>query len=76
MNGALMSSAWFLPSGLRDKIFTLHGTLAFALILAAWMYSDVPSTNVLGPDSGQVDSALDDPLMLEGCSTPRTSSCG
>ncbi len=65
VNGALMSSAWFfLPSGLRDKLFTLHGTLAFALILAAWMYSDVPSTNVLGPDSGRVVAALDDPVML------------
>ena len=49
VNGALMSSAWFfLPAELRDKVFTLHGSLAFALILAAWMYSDVPSTNVLG----------------------------
>ncbi len=65
INGALMSSAWFfLPAGLRDKVFTLHGTLAFALILAAWMYSDVPSTNVLGPDSRRVTAALDDPVMF------------
>ena len=65
VNGALMSSAWFfLPAGLRDKVFTLHGTLAFALILAAWMYSDVPSTNVLGPDAGRVVAALDDPVMF------------
>jgi hypothetical protein len=65
VNGALMSSAWFfLPAELRDKVFTLHGTLAFALILAAWMYSDVPSTNILGPDAGRVVAALDDPMML------------
>src|SRR5271165_5848542 len=65
VNGALMSSAWFfLPAALRDKVFTLHGTLAFALILAAWMYSDVPSTNVLGPDAGGVVAAMDDPAML------------
>ena len=65
VNGALMSSAWFfLPTGLRDKVFTLHGTLAFALVLAAWMYSDVPSTNVLGPDARRVVAALDDPVML------------
>ena len=52
INGALMSSAWFfLPAGLKDKVFTLHGTLAYALVLAAWMYSDVPATNVLGPDA-------------------------
>jgi len=65
VNGALMSSAWFfLPTELRDKLFTVHGTLAFALILAAWMYSDVPSTNVLGPDARRVLSALDDPEMF------------
>jgi hypothetical protein len=65
VNGALMSSAWFfLPTSLRDKVFTLHGTLAFALILAAWMYSDVPSTNILGPDARRVAESLDDTEML------------
>jgi len=34
VNGAMMSSAWFfLPKSLKDKVFTLHGTLAFALVL-------------------------------------------
>jgi hypothetical protein len=65
VNGALMSSAWFfLPKGLKDKVFTLHGTLAFALVLAAWMYSDVPATNVLGPDAERVGAALDDPVIF------------
>src|SRR5450631_4195640 len=65
VNGALMSSAWFfLPKGLKDKVFTLHGTLAFALVLAAWMYSDVPATNVLGPDAQRTAAALDDPVMF------------
>jgi hypothetical protein len=65
VNGALMSSAWFLlPADVKDKVFTLHGTLAFALVLAAWMYSDVPATNLLGPDAGRVVAALDDPRML------------
>lgn len=65
INGALMSSAWFfLPTGLRDKVFTLHGSLAFALILAAWMYSDVPSTNTLGPDARRTVAALEDPVMI------------
>ncbi len=65
VNGALMSSAWFfLPTGLRDKVFTLHGTLAFALVLAGWMYSDVPATNVLGPDADRIVAALHDPAML------------
>ncbi len=66
VNGALMSSAWFfLPTGLRDKVFTVHGTLAFALILAAWMYSDVPSTNVLGPDARRVVAAMEDPALIQ-----------
>jgi len=65
VNGALMSSSWFLlPTDLKDKVFTLHGTLAFALVLAAWMYSDVPATNVLGPDARRVTAAIDDPLAL------------
>lgn len=65
VNGALMSSAWFfLPTEWRDKLFTLHGTLAFALVLATWMYSDVPSTNVLGPDARRVVAAMDDPVMV------------
>ncbi len=65
INGALMSSAWFfLPAGLKDKVFTLHGTLAYALVLAAWMYSDVPATNVLGPDAKRVVAAIDDPVMF------------
>jgi len=65
VNGALMSSSWFLlPAELKDKVFTLHGTLAFALVLAAWMYSDVPATNLLGPDSRRVTAAIDDPVAL------------
>ncbi len=64
-NGAFMTLAWiFLPRGLKDDLFTLHGTLAFALVLAAWMYSDVPATNVLAPDRLRVMAALDDPVML------------
>ena len=64
-NGAFMSLAWFfLPRGLKDDLFTLHGTLAFALVLAAWMYSDVPATNVLAPDRQRVMAAIDDPVLL------------
>lgn len=65
INGALMSAAWFLlPTSLKDDLFTLHGTLAFALVLASWMYSDVPATNVLGPDAQRIVAALDDPVMF------------
>ncbi len=65
VNGALMSSAWFfLPGSLKDKLFTLHGSLVFGLVLAGWMYSDVPATNVLGPDSSRAVAAVTDPLMF------------
>jgi hypothetical protein len=45
-------------------MFTLHGSPAFALVLAACMYSDVPATNVLAPGSQRVMAAIDDPAML------------
>jgi hypothetical protein len=64
VNGALMSSAWFfLPASLKDKLFTLHGTLAFAVVLAFWMYSDVPATNVIAPDRLRVIAAIDNPRV-------------
>jgi hypothetical protein len=65
VNGALMSSAWFfLPTDLTNEIFKLHGTLAFALVLAGWMYSDVPATNLLGADALRVRAAIDEPALL------------
>jgi hypothetical protein len=65
LNGALMSSAWFfLPASLKDAIFSFHGSLAFAAVLASWMYSDVPATNVLGPDAVRIRQALDDPVLF------------
>jgi hypothetical protein len=64
VNGALMSSAWFfLPPSLKDKLFTLHGTLAFAVVLAFWMYADVPATNVLAPDRQRIVASMDDPRI-------------
>ncbi len=64
-NAALMCVAWFLlPTSWQNWLFTLHGPLAFAMVLAGWMYSDVPATNVLAPDSRRVLAALDDPAML------------
>jgi hypothetical protein len=64
-NGAFVSLAWFfLPRTLKDDVFTLHGSLAFALVLAGWMYSDVPATNVLAPDRRRVMAAIDDPVLL------------
>ena len=65
VNAALMSSAWFfLPTSLRDQLFELHGSLAFAFVLSSWMYSDVPATNVLGCDTVRTLAAIDQPLVL------------
>src|SRR5271157_3295539 len=62
VNGLLMTGLWFLlPPHWKDALFSLHGTLAFAMVLAAWMLSDVPATNLLGPDARRVVAALDDP---------------
>lgn len=56
-NGLLMTGAWFvLPPNL---FFRWHGALAFPMILASWMYSDVPATNVVGSDPWRSIAALD-----------------
>jgi hypothetical protein len=65
VNGALVTMAWlWLPLPLQDILFTLHGALAFPLVLTTWMLADVPATNVLGPDARRVLAALDDPAAL------------
>ena len=65
VNGLLMAAAWFwLPVGLQDWLFTLHGPLAFPVVLATWMFADVPATNVLGDDARRVGTALGDPAQL------------
>ena len=65
INGLLMSAAWFLlPVPLQDMLFTLHGSLAFPIVLVTWMFSDVPATNPLGPDPSRILAALDDPEAL------------
>jgi hypothetical protein len=64
-NGLLMAGCWtLLPAKLVAVVFTLHGPLAFALVLASWMYSDVPATNLLGGDAGRSVEALPDPVLL------------
>ena len=65
VNGLLMTGAWFLlPTSWDDALFRLHGTFVFALVLASWMYADVPATNVLGVDAQASLNALDDPRAL------------
>ena len=62
VNGLLTTLAWFLIP--NSGLFTLHGALAFPIVLASWMYSDVPATNVYGPDARRVLAALDEPKAL------------
>ncbi len=65
VNGVLMTALWFLlPTHFKNAMFSLHGTLAFAMVLAAWMISDVPATNLLGPDAARILAAIDDPVMF------------
>jgi hypothetical protein len=63
VNGLLMTGAWFLLPD-PNPLFTFHGALAFPMVLAAWMFSDVPATNVLGSDARRSLLALDDPPAL------------
>lgn len=64
-NGALMTVLWFfLPTQWKNALFALHGTLAFAMVLAGWMISDVPATNVLARDPDRMMRALGDPGLF------------
>ena len=64
-NGLLMTACWtLLPASVVAWVFTLHGPVAFALVLASWMYSDVPATNLLGADPERTIAALGDRRML------------
>jgi len=55
---------WWAPGDWRNSLFSLHGPLAFALVLGGWMIADVPATNLLGPDARRTRAALDDPVMF------------
>ena len=60
-NALLMCGGWFLlPDSLRDWLFSIHGALAFPIVLESWMLSDVPSTNMLGGDAAGALAALGD----------------
>jgi hypothetical protein len=65
VNGLLMTACWaLLPPGLVSLLFRFHGPLAFPMVLAIWMYSDVPATNLLGGDPERSVTALADPPTL------------
>ena len=65
VNGVLMTGLWlWAPGTWKNSLFSLHGPLAFALVLGGWMIADVPATNLLGPDPERTRAALDDPVMF------------
>ena len=65
VNGLLMAGLWWwAPGAWKNALFSLHGTLAFALVLGGWMIADVPATNLLGPDARRTRAALDDPALF------------
>jgi hypothetical protein len=60
-NALLMTAAWFLvPPRAHDWLFSLHGPLAFPVVMASWMLGDTPSTNVAGLDTDRALAVLDD----------------
>jgi hypothetical protein len=63
-NGALVVFFWFAVPAAADLLLRIHGALAFPAVLASWMYSDVPATNVLGGDARRTMAALADRSML------------
>jgi hypothetical protein len=65
VNALLVCGGWLLlPAAAKAWLFTLQGPLAFAVVLAAWMLSDTPSTNMLGNDAGRALAALPEPRRL------------
>ena len=65
VNGLLMAGLWWwAPGTWKNSLFSLHGPLAFALVLGGWMLADVPATNLLGADPRRIRAALGDPVMF------------
>jgi hypothetical protein len=65
VNASLVLVLWWgAPLRIFDAFFTLHGELALPMVLASWMYADVPATNLFGGDAAQMRAALDDPARL------------
>lgn len=65
VNASLVLVLWWCsPVKLFDLFFSLHGELALPMVLASWMYADVPATNLLGADAEHMRAALDDPRRL------------
>lgn len=64
MNAVLVVVLWFLaPPKVDAFFFDVHSPALFTIVLAGWMYSDVPATNVLASDPVRTLAALDDRTM-------------
>jgi hypothetical protein len=64
-NAVLVAICWFLlPDSVRNWLFTLHGALAFPLVMELWMLGDTPATNVAGRDAVRAASQLHDPEAM------------
>lgn len=59
--GLFLVAVFVVPVEFRDWLVTLHGPLAFAMLLQSWMVADVPATNVLGSSPRRALQALQDP---------------
>jgi hypothetical protein len=64
-NAALVAICWYLlPDKITNWLFTLHGALAFPLIMEMWMLGDTPATNVAGRDAVRAVAQLHDPPAM------------
>jgi hypothetical protein len=64
-NALLVAICWYLlPDKITNWLFTLHGALAFPLIMEMWMLGDTPATNVAGRDAVRAVAQLHDPAAM------------
>ena len=64
LNAVLVTLLWyFAPPKVESLVFDIHSPALFTIVLAGWMYSDVPATNVLASDTDRTLPALTDRTM-------------
>lgn len=65
VNAVLVSVLWtLLPATVHEWLFALTGSMAFAVVLQAWMLGDTTTTNVLGNDVATALQVLNDRVRL------------
>jgi len=61
LNALLVTVLWyFAPPKVESLVFDIHSPALFTVVLAGWMNSDVPATNVLASDTNRTLPALTD----------------